>query len=116
MPASVYPAAPQTARRDLAIGLVVSLMIFVGAPVLSTWLKSGPPKPPPKDVIPHIEMVMPKIEPDEEPRHAEVVDLMERLRRSLAQGGRTPGGPPHAATAKRTSRKATPKKRARRAA
>jgi periplasmic protein TonB len=66
MPASVYPAAPQTARRDLAIGLVVSLIIFVGAPVLSTWLKSGPPKPPAKDVIPHIEMVMPKIEPDEE--------------------------------------------------
>jgi DNA end-binding protein Ku len=57
-----------------------------------------------------------RLEPDEEPRHAEVVDLMERLRRSLAQGGRTPGGSPRAATTTRKSRKARPKKRARRAA
>jgi DNA end-binding protein Ku len=57
-----------------------------------------------------------RLKPDEEPRHAEVVDLMERLRRSLAQGGRTPGGSPHPATTKRKSKKATPRKRARRAA
>src|SRR5436309_1155933 len=41
------------------------------------------------------------IEPEEEPRQAEVVDLMERLRRSLAQGGRA--SKPRAAKARRPS-------------
>jgi protein TonB len=70
MAASVYPAAPQQARRDLAIGFLVSLLIFVGAPMISYWAKSGPPKPKPPEEIPHIALVMPKVEPEEE----EVVD------------------------------------------
>ena len=70
MAASVYPAAPQQARRDLAIGFVVSLFIFVGAPLISVLSKSGPPKPHKVEDIPHIALVMPKIEPEEE----EVVD------------------------------------------
>jgi DNA end-binding protein Ku len=57
-----------------------------------------------------------RLERDEEPRHADVVDLMERLRRSLAQRGGTPGGSPRASSPERTPGKASPKKRARRAA
>jgi DNA end-binding protein Ku len=52
------------------------------------------------------------LEPAEEPRQAEVVDLMERLRRSLQQAG----GKPRAAGTKRTARKAGAKKRTRHAA
>jgi len=52
------------------------------------------------------------IEPEEEPRQAEVVDLMERLRRSLAQGGGA--AKPRAATARRPARAA--KKRTKHAA
>ena len=47
----------------------------------------------------------PELEAEEEPRQAEVVDLMERLRRSLAQGGRTPT--PRPAKARRTAKKRT---------
>ena len=52
-----------------------------------------------------------KLAADEEPRQAEVVDLMERLRRSLAQAG-----PAKAARARQATKKRPPKKRARRAA
>jgi DNA end-binding protein Ku len=53
-----------------------------------------------------------ELEPGTEPRQAEVVDLMERLRRSLAEGASG-----HArATKPRAARKAAPKKRARHAA
>jgi non-homologous end joining protein Ku len=54
--------------------------------------------------------------PEQEPRHADVVDLMERLRRSLAQSGGTAGSSRRAARPKRTAGTTTPKKRARRAA
>jgi DNA end-binding protein Ku len=50
------------------------------------------------------------LEPSEEPRQAEVVDLMERLRRSLEQGGAKgarKGAKPRVATAKRTTKKRT---------
>lgn len=50
-----------------------------------------------------------ELEPAAEPKQAEVVDLMERLRRSLEQTG-TKGAKP------RASKKASPKKRARHAA
>ena len=54
-----------------------------------------------------------ELEPTSEPRQAEVVDLMERLRRSLAEAGGAKGArPPKAHRAK----KATHKKRPRRAA
>jgi DNA end-binding protein Ku len=54
------------------------------------------------------------LEPETEPRQAEVVDLMERLRRSLAQSG---GGKSRASTAKRgASKKAGTKKRSKHAA
>jgi DNA end-binding protein Ku len=52
------------------------------------------------------------LEPAGEPRHGEVVDLMERLRRSLQQAG----GKSRAAAPKRSEKKAGAKKRARRAA
>jgi protein TonB len=74
MAASVYPSAPQQARRDLAIGVVVSLIIFIGAPLFSNWIKSGPPKPKAAEEIPHITLVMPKIEPEQE----EVVDQQQQ--------------------------------------
>ena len=57
-----------------------------------------------------------ELEPAAEPRQAEVVDLMERLRRSLEQGGR--GGPKTAVKARtraRTAKRAS-KKRAKTAA
>src|ERR1700704_1441873 len=41
--------------------------------------------------------------PEQEPRHAEVVDLMERLRRSLAQSGGGAGSSRRAAKPKRTA-------------
>jgi DNA end-binding protein Ku len=57
------------------------------------------------------------LEAAEEPRQAEVVDLMERLRRSLAQGGsKSAGRAKPAAKAKRTTRKAGTRKRSGRAA
>jgi DNA end-binding protein Ku len=56
------------------------------------------------------------LEPEQEPRHAEVVDLMERLRRSLAQSGGEAGSSRRAAKPKRTAGRTAPKKRARRAA
>jgi len=51
-----------------------------------------------------------KLAADEEPRQAEVVDLMERLRRSLAQAGSS------GKKARRTAKKAPARKRTRRAA
>jgi DNA end-binding protein Ku len=54
--------------------------------------------------------------PEPEPRHAGVVDLMERLRRSLAQRGGTAGSSRRAAKPKRAAGRTAPKKRARRAA
>jgi len=53
-----------------------------------------------------------EIEPAAEPRQAEVVDLMERLRRSLEQSG----GKPRASTPARAGGKAPAKKRPRHAA
>jgi DNA end-binding protein Ku len=50
------------------------------------------------------------LEPSEEPRQAEVVDLMERLRRSLEQGGAKgarKSAKPRAGAAKRTTKKRT---------
>jgi DNA end-binding protein Ku len=55
-----------------------------------------------------------KLEPSEEPRQAEVVDLMERLRRSLAQSGGA--RKPRSAAPKRAVRKPAAKKRATHAA
>jgi DNA end-binding protein Ku len=56
-----------------------------------------------------------KLKADEEPRQAKVVDLMERLRQSLAQSGG--GGKSRASTtSKRAAKKTAPKKRSRRAA
>ena len=50
-----------------------------------------------------------ELEPEAEPRQAEVVDLMERLRRSLAQsGGGAKGG--HAAKSPRSHKRATAKR------
>jgi DNA end-binding protein Ku len=46
------------------------------------------------------------LEPTTEPRQAEVVDLMERLRRSLAQSGRKPQRAAHKPRRKRTKRAA----------
>jgi len=61
-----------------------------------------------------------ELEPTAEPRQAEVVDLMERLRRSLEQGAATgrKGGPKAAVKAKARGRttKRAPKKRAKTAA
>lgn len=56
---------------------------------------------------------------DEEPRQAEVIDLMERLRRSLAASGSARGsatGGPKRARSKRSAGKSTARKRPRRAA
>jgi DNA end-binding protein Ku len=57
-----------------------------------------------------------ELEPGRKPRHAEVVDLMERLRRSLAESGGATGRPGRAAKPKRTAGSTAPKKRTRRAA
>jgi DNA end-binding protein Ku len=55
-----------------------------------------------------------ELEAGEEPRQAEVVDLMERLRRSLAQGGAGKGrATATKSSAKRTTKKAAHKKRTR---
>jgi DNA end-binding protein Ku len=54
----------------------------------------------------------PELEAEETPRSGEVVDLMERLRRSLAHAG----GTPHRATAAKPAKKTHRKKRARHAA
>jgi DNA end-binding protein Ku len=54
-----------------------------------------------------------ELEPITEPRQAEVVDLMERLRRSLEQSG---GKSSRGAKAKRATKKVPPKKRTRHAA
>src|SRR5918996_6164298 len=53
-----------------------------------------------------------ELEPTGEPRQADVVDLMERLRRSLQQAG----GKSRAAAPKRTTKKGGARKRSRRAA
>ena len=61
-----------------------------------------------------------ELAPTTEPRQAEVVDLMERLRRSLAQsgggGGKARAAKPRAATARAGTSKRASKKRGRRAA
>ena len=67
-----------------------------------------------------------KLEPSEEPRQAEVVDLMERLRRSLAQSGgsrsagasarESRGRKTGAATSKRADKRPAARKRAKHAA
>jgi len=53
-----------------------------------------------------------EVEAEPEPREAKVVDLMERLRQSLAQSGHKSGQKPRAA-AKRATRKTVAKKRTR---
>jgi protein TonB len=51
-------------RRDLLIGLAVSIMVHGGAVVISIWSK-GPPPPPPKSDAPSVQVFeMPKIEPE----------------------------------------------------
>jgi DNA end-binding protein Ku len=57
-----------------------------------------------------------ELEPEHEPRHAEVVNLMERLRRSLARSGGATGSAPRAAKPKRSAGKTARKGRAPRAA
>jgi DNA end-binding protein Ku len=54
------------------------------------------------------------LEPATEPRRAEVIDLMERLRRSLAQGAprKTRGEKAQPAKPRRSAKKATSKRRA----
>jgi DNA end-binding protein Ku len=54
------------------------------------------------------------LKPEEEPRQAEVVDLMERLRRSLANAGTSKAG--SSSSRKKSSGKAAPRKRSTRAA
>ncbi len=66
MAASVYPLPVQQARRDLAIGVIFSLCVILGGAWGGQIFKSGPPKPKVREVIPHIQLVMPKIEPEEE--------------------------------------------------
>jgi protein TonB len=62
-------------RRDLIIGLVVSVAIHGGAVWLSELGRSGPPKPPKKEDEPKVELIeMPKIDPDE----PEVVENQEQ--------------------------------------
>lgn len=58
------------------------------------------------------------LQPATEPQHAEVVDLMERLRRSLDQGSTKPSGktPDRAAATARSTRKSAPRSRKKRAA
>ena len=66
-----------------------------------------------------IEGAEPELESDETPRRGEVVDLMERLRRSLAQTGGTRKGAGAASstrTRKKAPKKATARKRPRHAA
>jgi protein TonB len=63
--ASNYPIDMRATRRDLAVGIVFSLCFLVGSFWLSDYLKSGPPKPKPREDVHRIEIVMPKIEPDE---------------------------------------------------
>jgi DNA end-binding protein Ku len=59
-----------------------------------------------------------KLKADEEPRQAKVVDLMERLRQSLAQSGSGSGSGKSrtSTTSKGAAKKTAPKKRSRRAA
>jgi DNA end-binding protein Ku len=54
-----------------------------------------------------------EVEAEPEPRDAKVVDLMERLRQSLAQSGKKPGQKRTAATARRATKKTTARKRTR---
>jgi len=54
-----------------------------------------------------------KVEAEAEPREAKVVDLMERLRQSLAQSGRKSGHGPAAAAARRGAKKTAARKRTR---
>jgi DNA end-binding protein Ku len=54
-----------------------------------------------------------EVEAEPEPREAKVVDLMERLRQSLAQSGKKPGDKRASATAKRGVKKTAAKKRTR---
>src|SRR5262249_60442503 len=57
------------------------------------------------------------LEPETQPRQAEVVDLMERLRRSLAQGAKSGGAKTRASATRRApSKKAGTKKRSKHAA
>jgi DNA end-binding protein Ku len=54
-----------------------------------------------------------EVEAEPEPRDAKVVDLMERLRQSLAQSGKKPGQRRATAAAKRRTRKTAGRKRTR---
>jgi len=54
-----------------------------------------------------------EVEAEAEPREAKVVDLMERLRQSLAQSGRKSGRKPAAAAARRGAKKTAARKRTR---
>jgi periplasmic protein TonB len=61
-------------RRDLIIGVLVSLLIHGGAAWLSEAFKSNPKKTAPKDDTPTVQLMeMPKIEPDE-PEKTESTD------------------------------------------
>jgi periplasmic protein TonB len=52
-------------RRDLIIGLLVSILVHGGVVGVSEWMKKGPPKPKPKDKDELVAIVMPPLPPDE---------------------------------------------------
>src|SRR5882762_9187005 len=60
-------------RRDLIIGLLVSILVHGGVVGVSEWMKKGPPKARPKDKDELVAIVMPPIPPDE-PEKVEVED------------------------------------------
>ncbi len=51
-------------RRDLVIGIIVSVIVHTGLAEWGNIFKSHPPKPKPVEVEKVIEITMPKIEPD----------------------------------------------------
>jgi len=61
-------------RRDLIIGIILSLIVHGGVGWVPELLGKAPPKPKPKDDSPKIQLMeMPKIEPDE-PEKVEQAD------------------------------------------
>lgn len=52
-------------RRDLIIGLLVSILVHGGAVGISTWMKAGPPKAAKKEEEKTIAISMPPLPPEE---------------------------------------------------
>jgi protein TonB len=57
---------PPFLRRDLVIGLIVSIVTLVGSTLLSEWLRHGPPPVVKKKELPVIQIVMPPPPPEEQ--------------------------------------------------